>query len=347
MARWVAASFAGGIGSAIVMDIAASPAEVQERLAELSGATWTLSAVAAAVEVGLPGHLGEPCEPATLAARIGLALPLVTSLAEALVAAGLARREGAAFVAGPGLAQIWQSDAGEVLTADLRSGLLQTAALVEDAIAGRLHVGWSHVDERVLQAQGTMSAGAIEFIEQRLLPTLDGVAERLDSGHGAFLDVGAGVGAVTIGFCRRHPRLRAVSMEPQEAPLALARRNVEAAGLSDRVELRQQLVQDLDDEAVFDLAWLPGNFLPPAVLPRALTAVHRALRPGGWLLNACLGGGDDGPRAMAARLRAVLWGGDTLAPEHVAALLDRHGFADVRLFPRMASGLVPMVARRP
>jgi predicted O-methyltransferase YrrM len=303
--------------------------------------------VAAAVEAGIPAHLSEPCDAETIAVRTGLAVPLAARLAEALVAGGLARREADGFVAGPGLVQISQGDAGEVLKADLRTGLLQSAALVEDAIAGRLSPGWVHSDVRLLQAQGTMSAGAVDFIERRLLPTLDGLVERLDAGDGAFLDVGAGVGAITIGFCRRHPLLRAVSLEPQEAPLALARRNVAAAGLSDRVELRQQFVQDLSDAEAFDLAWLPGNFLPPDVLPAALTAVHRALRPGGWLLNACLGGGDDSPRSVAARLRAVLWGGDTLAPEQVAELLERHGFSDVRLLPRMASGLVPMVARRP
>jgi hypothetical protein len=36
-----------------------------------------------------------------------------------------------------------------------------------------------------------------------------------------------------------------------------------------------------------------------------------------------------------------------LEPEHVAALLDESGYVNVRLLPRMASGLVPMVAQRP
>jgi ubiquinone/menaquinone biosynthesis C-methylase UbiE len=329
------------------MVVAASMGDVNERLAELSGAAWTLAAVAAAVEVDLPEFMGTPCDAASLAALTGLTEPLAARLGEALVAAGLAQRDGGMFVAGAGLAQAWKRDAGRVLQADLRTGLLQSAALVEDAIGGRLSAGWAHVDERVLQAQGTMSAGAVDFIEEHLLPRLDGLTQRLDSGDGAFLDVGAGVGAITIAFCQRHPSLRAVSLEPQQAPFELARANIVAAGLSDRVALRQQLVQELNDEASFDLAWLPGNFLPPAVLPSALGAVHRALRPGGWLLNACLGGGDDSPRAAAARLRAVLWGGDTMEPEQVAALLIEQGYANVRLLPRMAGGLVPMVGQRP
>jgi SAM-dependent methyltransferase len=329
------------------MEVAATPAEVQERVADLSAAAWTLAAIAAAVEAGVPDHLLEPADAETLGERTGLEPPLAARLAEAFVAAGLARREGDRFVAAPGLAALWQGGAAELVRADLRTGLLQQAAFVESAIAGRLRTGWSHSDERLLQAQGTASAAAVAFIEERLLPTLGDLGERLDSGEGAFLDVGTGAGAIVIGFCLRHPRLRAVALDPLDAALALARRNVAAAGLDDRVELRADPVQDLEDREAFDLVWLPGMFLPPAVRREALNVVHRAMRPGGWLIDGCLGGGDDSPRAVAARLRAVLWGGDTADPDSIARILEEHGFADVRLLPRLASGLVPIVARRP
>ncbi len=191
----------------------------------------------------------------------------MTRRAEVLVAVGLARRHDDTFVIGAGLAEVWAGGAGEFIRADLRSNLLQTAAFVEDAIARRLTGGWAHTDERLLQAQGTLSASSTEAVDQLLLPMLDGLVARLDSRDGALLDAGTGVGAVTIAFCQRHPLLRAVSLEPQSAPLTLARRNVEAAGLSDRVELRQQLVEDLQDTCAFDLAWLAEDFLAHSVLP--------------------------------------------------------------------------------
>ena len=47
--------------------------------------------------------------------------------------------------------------------------------------------------------------------------------------------------------------------------LALARRRIAAAGLGDRIELRQQGVEALAEAACYDLAWVPAGFLAGAV----------------------------------------------------------------------------------
>lgn len=109
--------------------------------------------------------------------------------------------------------------------------------------------------------------------------------ERLDSSRAVLLDVGAGIGAVTIEHLRRRPRLSAVALEPREAARRQAERNVANAGLVSRIEVRAGRIEDLDAEQAFDLVWLPGNFLGPDLLP----TVHRALRPGGYVINASLG----------------------------------------------------------
>jgi SAM-dependent methyltransferase len=301
-----------------------------------------IAAVAACAELGIVERLGEPTGAEALAASAGVSPQLAERLVDTLVALGLAERRGDRYVTTTALA----GRSAAMLAADGTATLLQAADLVRRAAAGQLgEGGWRHTDPAVLQAQGTMSAGAVAFLERSVFPHAAGIPERLESGA-TFLDVGAGVAGVSIDMCRRFPRLRAVGLEPAEAPLALARANVAAAGLEDRLELRQLLVQDLDDVDAFDIAWLPLNFLPTAVLAEALERVGRALRPGGLLLLATLGGGGDDLRSAAARLRSVLWGGDALEPERVVEMLQAAGYSDVAVLDRMTSSLVPLTARR-
>jgi hypothetical protein len=326
---------------------ALSVTDTRDRLAELSAAAWTYTAIGVAIELGLPSQLREPTDAASLAAAAGIPVALATSLAEALVAGGLAQRTDGGFVAEPGLVDMAVGPPAELLRADTRTGLLQMAAFFDAATRGPVQTGWQYTDQRILQAQGTMSAAAIDVLEQHVLPSMPGMLDRLDSGHGAFLDVGAGVAAISIALCRRHPRLRAVALEPLEAARRLAEPNVTDAGLAHRIEIRAERVEALESREEFDLVWLPGNFLGSDVLPGALASVHRALRPGGYVLNASLGGGGDDQRAVAARLRAVLWGGDAVDPKRIAEWLSAAGFCDIVQMPRLPSGLVPMHARRP
>jgi SAM-dependent methyltransferase len=313
-----------------------------EDLADLSAGVWGVAVVTACAELGMLEALREPTGVEAVAAGARVPPRVAERLLDVLVALGFAERRGEAYVATEALA----GRSPALLAADGATTLLQAADVVRRAAAGELSDdGWRHTDPAVLQAQGTMSAGAVPFLERFVFPAAAGIPERLEHGA-AFLDVGAGVGAVSIELCRRFPRLRAVGLEPADAPLALARANVAEAGLDSRVELRQLLIEDLEDVEAFDIAWLPLNFLPPAVVPVALERVYAALRPGGLLLLATLGGGGEDLRSAAARLRSVLWGGDALAPERVAELLGAAGFTDVAVLDRLPSSLVPLTARR-
>jgi hypothetical protein len=54
-------------------------------------------------------------------------------------------------------------------------------------------------------------------------------------------------------------------LEPAAAPLAQARANVAAAQLADRIELRQQGVEQLQDSKAFDMAYVAQVFIPDGV----------------------------------------------------------------------------------
>jgi SAM-dependent methyltransferase len=308
---------------------------VAEDLGQLAAGVWGVAAVTACAELGILDSLDTPARPDVVAARAGISPALAERLLDVLVALGLAQRGDDGYAAAPGLA----ARSPAFLAADGAAGLLQAADLVRRAAAGTLGAdGWRHTDELVLQAQGTISAAALPQLSRMFAADLERAA--------AFLDVGAGVGAISIGLCQTFPSLRAVGLEPLDAARALAEANVTAAGLADRIELREQLIEELEDVEAFDVAWLPLSFLPAAILPEALARTHRAMRPGGLFLTATHGGGADDLPGAAARLRAVLWRGEPIPPSDVESLLTAAGFTEVAEGRIPGSSLVPLQARR-
>jgi predicted O-methyltransferase YrrM len=172
--------------------------------------------------------------------------------------------------------------------------------------------------------------------------------ERLLRPTATFLDVGTGVAEIAIQMCHLFPELHVVALEPQEAPLAEALSNVEAAALSERIELRAQRIEDLTESEKFDLVWLPQMFLRQEVLERGLRTAWSALRAGGWIVLLAVSAPGMTLDAAFWRLRNVLWGGDPLYPEQVAELLAETDFARVRVLPT-APGFVQklIVGQRP
>jgi SAM-dependent methyltransferase len=179
--------------------------------------------------------------------------------------------------------------------------------------------GWADTDAVILQSQGQLSRMIVRGIEaiaaQR--PELSEMMQR----PGLFLDVGTGVGWIAIEARRAWPRLRFIGIDPWEPALALARENLAKSGVEERIDLRLQRVEDLDDAGSFTLAWLPGPFIAAEIADHALERIHRALVPGGWLIFG-LHGKAPGPAEEAlARLRIARSGGYPWTQEEVEARL--------------------------
>lgn len=148
--------------------------------------------------------------------------------------------------------------------------------------------GWAPACPALIQAAGDVSVGLPGFLERAIVPRLAGLAERLAMPGARFLDVGAGAGALSIQMARTWPELAVVGVEPWAPALDVARANVQAAGLSERIELRAESAQQLADRARYDLAWIPSFFVPEPVLDRVIERVRRALRAGAWLIVPAL-----------------------------------------------------------
>ena len=99
-----------------------------------------------------------------------------------------------------------------------------------------------------LQARAYSEANFVEPHEH----FVDLCAQVFEQGFaGTVVDLGCGPGDVSARFARRYPSARVVGIDGAPAMLALGRERMKAAGLSDRVELR---------EAVLPAPGLPGSF---------------------------------------------------------------------------------------
>jgi SAM-dependent methyltransferase len=227
--------------------------------------------------------------------------------------------------------------------------ILGELQVILHAATARLHpfreTGWKPHDPKLLQAAGDVSTGFPTLL-RRFVPQLEGLPDRLDGDQGRFLDVGVGVGALAIEMVRLWPGLRVVGIDVWAPSLTLARQNVAAAGLQDRIELREQAVQDLPDCGAFDLAWIPGAFIPDAVMAAALLRVRRSLRPGGWLLFGSLAPRGETLAAALTKLRAAEWGSKPRSATEVAELLETSGFHQTRALITPAASAAAFAAGR-
>ena len=323
-------------------------AEVSDVVRNLGTSVWAFSALSSAVEAGLLDYLTEPRTSSYIGEQTGTPAALVERVLDIMAALGLVRREGDVFASEPGLLPSLQSPAKQYLLADVRTTYLQAWHLIDSAKRHSVALGWHFTDPETLNVMGLFSAREADGMAGRLTQALEGLAERMQAPSPAFLDVGSGVGAISIVLCRHFPNLRVVGLEPADAPLAEARRNIAAAGLGNRTELRRQRVEEMTDSEEFDLAYFPQMFMADEVFEPGLRALWTALRPGGWLMTGTfsLPGAELEP--AVGRLRDTLFGGGGRPAEEVAAKMTDAGFGAVRVIVPPGKGTMRVVlGRRP
>lgn len=147
------------------------------------------------------------------------------------------------------------------------------------------------------------------------------------------LEVGCGTGIHLRTSASLNPQLTATGIELQEAATELARRNLAAWGLADRVALRTADVRDLTPEASYDLVTLHQNVYYFTDAQQVALFRHLAgfLAPGGTLLITSIVR-DSGISSATLDLWGAMSEGTSRlpVPTELVARLREAGFSDAR-----------------
>jgi 2-polyprenyl-3-methyl-5-hydroxy-6-metoxy-1,4-benzoquinol methylase len=199
--------------------------------------------------------------------------------------------------------------------------LRQAMELIEDPLRPG---GWFYTDPQIIQGQGASST----VVAQLLLGAGIG---RPDA---RVLDVGTGVGALAVAFCRAFSESTVVGIDPWELSLELARQNAAASGFGSRITLQQARIEAFEDDEGFDLVWMPVIFLSRTILGEAIRRAVDAMRPGAEIVLGRYTGSDDPLVEALGDLRTIRSGGTLLSPSETCALLEGAGLVDVREIER-------------
>ncbi|MEY2514313.1 MAG: hypothetical protein QOJ89_1671 [bacterium] len=202
-------------------------------------------------------------------------------------------------------------------------------AQATDLVVTPQRAGWDHDQSSILMTQGNLSALLAGIFQGHVLPRLDGAAASLDRPGASFLDIGAGVAALSVAICRTWPNVRVTAVDPWDRALELARDVIAAAGMGERIELRPVGAEQLEDEGEHDVAWVPTFFIPATALGPVFERVLAALRPGGWMIAGLYARPDNPLAAALAGLRTVRQGGTQQTAQEIVELLERAGYDDV------------------
>jgi hypothetical protein len=314
---------------------------------DLSNSCWAFCTLSAALDLGVIEALAEPRDLASLAEETGVPLPLVRRIVDVLASLDLVLAKDGRWITASKLSPLLHPNVIALWRAELKSAGLQAMQLFENAHSGaRVIDGWAQAGPELMQCQGLVSAASTQLLVATTFHRLPGLIEDLRRPGASFLDAGAGAAGAAIALAESFPQLRIMALEPNTTALRLARRNIAAAGLESRIELRRQRVENLRLREAFEAAHLAQAFFTDQGMTAGLPKVRTALRPGGWLLTAAASVAGTGLREAIARLRNELWGGGARLPAELARALAVAGYVDVVQFPAQAT--VQLVAgRRP
>ncbi len=181
----------------------------------------------------------------------------------------------------------------------------------------------------MLWGEGYMSPGGAEEVGR--------VLEGIDLAGMTVLDIGSGSGGIAVDLVRRFGAAQVIGIDVEDDVCRYARERASAAGLSDRVEIRQVSPGPFPlEDASIDLVFSKDSIIHIPDKSWLAREVMRVLRPGGWFAASDWLISHDGEPSpeMARYIAAEDLDFAMASPERYRRALEEAGFGDIQLVNR-------------
>lgn len=162
-------------------------------------------------------------------------------------------------------------------------GTLAVAPQVAEAFHEGGGVAFDAYHDDIIEAINLINRGNYDHrLVSYWLKAIPGLIESLEAG-GRTLDVGCGVGRVSLVLAEAFPNLECIGIDTHGGSIERAISEVEANGLHTRVSFSQKTIHELSDKASFDLITLSDclhDFVQPLEM---LHEIHKRLKENGVL----------------------------------------------------------------
>jgi SAM-dependent methyltransferase len=293
--------------------------EIQQLLAymrasrELAG--WITGAkvfalLSGAVDSGLMDALRTQSTVQQIADVTGMDTKSIVDLCAALEVHGVVQRNGECYQLTPDFALLASPTAAIPLSSVIRYATVIVRALQTMAPSDVTYTATSAEDILAMaEGSGISALSSSPHVSQATIAIFMPEVVALWQAGARHLEVGCGVGNALFGTVTNYPNVTAVGIEIDELTAAEAERRAGVLGVADRVQVRRMDACELQDENAFDTIQWSQFFFPTATRPVVLRAMHRALRPGGYLFMPWLdSASNDMPSSRWEMLQTALRG---------------------------------------
>jgi cyclopropane fatty-acyl-phospholipid synthase-like methyltransferase len=286
----------------------------QELVGWITGAR-VFALLSGAIDSGVLDALCTRSTAGQIAEVTGIDKQHVVDLCLALEVHGIVQRDGESYELTPDYALLSSPTAAIPLSNVIRQAMVTIRALQTIAPADVPYTATPTENILAMAAGAGVSAlSSSPHVGQATMAKVMPEVEALWQAGARHLEVGCGVGNSLFGTVTTYPKVTAVGIEIEELTAAEAERRAGVLGVSDRVEVRRMDACELQDEDAFDTIQWSQFFFPTATRAVVLRAMHRALKPGGYLFMPWLGSASEDmspsrSETLRTALRAMRSGG--------------------------------------